>query len=65
MFDFLDGNLRKLDPVSGNITMEKFAFKVKDDNDFNQKHYEALGEVLTISRKFKNKPNSCNALILI
>jgi hypothetical protein len=39
----IDGQLRKLH--EGQITDEKFEFNIKDDHEYNQKHYEALGEV--------------------
>nr|CAD7198297.1 unnamed protein product [Timema douglasi] len=41
-----DGKLRKLDPATGEPGEEPFQFVVKDDQDYNQRHYEALGEVL-------------------
>nr|CAD7452816.1 unnamed protein product [Timema tahoe] len=40
-----DGKLRKLDPATGEPGEEPFQFVVKDDQDYNQRHYEALGEV--------------------
>nr|CAD7258005.1 unnamed protein product [Timema shepardi] len=40
------GKLRKLDPDTGEPGEEPFQFVVKDDQDYNQRHYEALGEVL-------------------
>ncbi|XP_012261685.2 FAM172 family protein homolog CG10038 [Athalia rosae] len=40
------GKLRKLDPESGNITHEPFEFNVSDDHAFNQKRYEALGQII-------------------
>lgn len=41
-----NGKLRKLDPETGDLTNEPFEFNVSDDSDYNQKHYEALGEVI-------------------
>jgi hypothetical protein len=44
----LGGQLRKFDPVTRKTTNEKFVFKVKSvfaGYGYNQKHYEALGEV--------------------
>ncbi|KAF4531846.1 hypothetical protein B566_EDAN000872 [Ephemera danica] len=43
-----DGELRKIDPATGQPGNEKFEFNVKeDDRRYNQKHYEALGDVIT------------------
>lgn len=42
-----DGQLRKIDPNTGQPGSETFDFKVSDDPDFCQKHYESLGEVIT------------------
>lgn len=41
-----NGKLRKLDPETGNTSNEPFEFNVSDDSDYNQKHYEAVGEVI-------------------
>ncbi|XP_067010373.2 FAM172 family protein homolog CG10038 isoform X2 [Anabrus simplex] len=47
-FDFNKyGQLRKIDPKTKKVTDEPFEFNVSDDPDYNQKRYEALGEVLT------------------
>ena len=44
-----DGQLRSIE------TNEPFKFEVKKgDRDYNQKHYEALGEVRTITYTFHN-----------
>ena len=41
----LDGEMRNIK------TNERFVFEVrKGDKDYNQKHYEALGEVCTFNR---------------
>ncbi|XP_066591964.1 FAM172 family protein homolog CG10038 isoform X2 [Prorops nasuta] len=40
------GKLRKLDPSVGTPTNEGFEFNVSDDPHYNQKHYEALGEII-------------------
>ncbi|XP_033224993.1 FAM172 family protein homolog CG10038 isoform X2 [Belonocnema kinseyi] len=46
-YDFNEnGKLRKIDPVTGATTNESFDFNVSDDADYNQKHYEALGEII-------------------
>lgn len=43
---FSDGKLRKIDPESGLTTDEGFDFNVSEDAQYNQKRYEALGEVV-------------------
>jgi len=46
-YDFdKDGKLRKLDPASGLTTDQGFDFNVSEDAQYNQKRYEALGEVM-------------------
>ncbi|XP_008552885.1 FAM172 family protein homolog CG10038 [Microplitis demolitor] len=46
-YDFDEGGrLRKLDPKTGLITNEGFEFNVSEDAQYNQKRYEALGEVI-------------------
>lgn len=45
---FLGGRLRKLDPKTGLITNEGFEFNVSEDAQYNQKRYEALGEVIYV-----------------
>ncbi|XP_015596392.1 UPF0528 protein CG10038 isoform X2 [Cephus cinctus] len=46
-YDFdADGKLRKLDQSTGLTTREGFEFNVSEDLQYNQKRYEALGEVL-------------------
>ncbi|XP_071450127.1 FAM172 family protein homolog CG10038 isoform X2 [Hetaerina americana] len=42
-----DGRLRKLDKVTGQPGEEGFEFQVSNDGDYNQRHYEALGDVIT------------------
>lgn len=42
----LVGQLRKIDPQTGNAGELPFEFEVmKDNNFYNQRRYEALGEV--------------------
>jgi len=42
------GQLRKIDPATGKLSDTPFEFKVMPNNHhFNQRHYEALGEVIT------------------
>lgn len=42
------GELRQVDPESGEVTDKKFAFNVKDgDQEFNQKRYEDIGDIIT------------------
>ncbi|KAL1453800.1 hypothetical protein WDU94_010113 [Cyamophila willieti] len=41
------GELKKIDKVTGDISNSPFEFHVKDDDVYNQKHYEALGESIT------------------
>lgn len=43
------GKLRKLDPKTNELTKEGYEFKVSEDPTYNQKHYEALGEVIFFS----------------
>lgn len=43
---FVAGQLRKVDPEVGMITDTPFEFNVSSDPAKNQRHYEALGEVL-------------------
>ena len=46
LFDDLAGQLRKIDPATGEPGDFSFEFGVmEDNNDYNQRHYEALGEV--------------------
>ncbi|KAG8228509.1 hypothetical protein J437_LFUL008380, partial [Ladona fulva] len=42
-----EGKLRKLDKITGEPGEDGFEFRVSEDNDYNQKHYEALGDVIT------------------
>ncbi|XP_014289174.1 FAM172 family protein homolog CG10038 [Halyomorpha halys] len=41
------GKLRKIDVKTGESTDTPFEFNVSPDPSYNQKHYEALGEVIT------------------
>ncbi|KAH0539190.1 FAM172 family protein homolog CG10038 isoform X2 [Cotesia glomerata] len=41
-----EGRLRKLDPKTGSLTNDGFEFNVSEDAQYNQKRYEALGEVI-------------------
>lgn len=40
------GKIRKIDPETGVTTDTPFEFNVSENPDKNQRHYEALGEVL-------------------
>lgn len=40
-----EGKLRKIDPATGEAGSEPFEFNVSSDHAYNQKRYEALGEV--------------------
>ncbi|KAJ4445740.1 hypothetical protein ANN_12425 [Periplaneta americana] len=40
-----EGQLRKLDAVTGQPGDEPFEFNVSQDQSYNQKRYEALGDV--------------------
>jgi len=42
---FPDGQLRKIDPNTGKPGNEPFEFHVSENQDYNQKRYEALGDV--------------------
>lgn len=42
-----DGKLCQLDPISGMLTDKPFEFNVTPDPTYNQKRYEALGELIT------------------
>jgi hypothetical protein len=42
---FSDGQLRKIDPNTGEPGNESFVFDVSENPEYNQKRYEALGEV--------------------
>ncbi|XP_046401124.1 FAM172 family protein homolog CG10038 isoform X2 [Ischnura elegans] len=42
-----EGKLRKLEKSTGEPGEEGFQFQVSDDGDYNQRHYEALGDVIT------------------
>ncbi|KAK3919597.1 Cotranscriptional regulator FAM172A [Frankliniella fusca] len=42
-----DGKLCQLDPISGDLTDKPFEFNVSPDPTYNQKRYEALGELIT------------------
>jgi hypothetical protein len=44
-FCFPDGQLRKIDPNTGKPGNEPFEFNISEDQDYNQKRYEALGDV--------------------
>lgn len=48
-FHFLseNGELRQIDPATGKTGDQKFEFAVNDNNNYNQRRYEALGEVIT------------------
>jgi len=41
------GQLRQIDPESGNLTDEPYKFEISDSRSENQKAYEALGETIT------------------
>lgn len=49
------GHLRKLDIVTSKTTDEEFEFNVDDDAEYNQKRYEALGEVYTLDYSIKKR----------
>lgn len=42
-----DGQLRKIDPNTDGPGNESFEFNVSENDDYNQKRYEALGDVIT------------------
>lgn len=42
-----EGKLRKIDPATGEAGSEPFEFNVTPDHAYNQKRYEALGELIT------------------
>lgn len=42
---FPDGQLRKIDPNTDKPGNEPFEFHVSENQDYNQKRYEALGDV--------------------
>jgi hypothetical protein len=42
---FPDGQLRKIDTDTGKPGNELFEFHVSENQDYNQKRYEALGDV--------------------
>ncbi|PSN35376.1 UPF0528 protein [Blattella germanica] len=42
-----DGELRKIDPKTGEPGNDPFEFNVSEDPEYNQKSYEALGDVIT------------------
>ncbi|XP_008485635.1 cotranscriptional regulator FAM172A-like, partial [Diaphorina citri] len=42
-----NGELKKIDKSTGDLTKNPFEFHISDDADHNQKHYEALGEAIT------------------
>ncbi|XP_073989562.1 FAM172 family protein homolog CG10038 isoform X2 [Rhodnius prolixus] len=42
-----EGKLRKIDTATGNVTDIPFQFNVSSDPSYNQKRYEAVGEVVT------------------
>lgn len=44
-FQIIDGQLRAVDPQTGLPGDKPFEFHVKDNQNYNQKRYEALGEV--------------------
>lgn len=47
-FSFLDeGKLRKIDPDTNLLGKDPYKFEVSKIASYNQKHYEALGEVIT------------------
>lgn len=41
------GELRQIDPESGDLTDKPFDFEISDSRAENQKNYEALGECIT------------------
>lgn len=41
-----EGKLRKIDTATGEPGDEPFEFDVSSDPVYNQKHYEAIGEVI-------------------
>lgn len=43
----IDGKLRQIDSTTGECTDKLFEFEVSGEHQYNQKHYEALGEVIT------------------
>jgi hypothetical protein len=42
---FSDGQLRKIDPNTDEPGNESFEFNVSENEEYNQKRYEALGDV--------------------
>ena len=42
------GKLRKIDSSTGELTDLPFEFNVSLDQSYNQKHYEAIGEVFML-----------------
>jgi hypothetical protein len=48
---FTDGQLRKIDPNTGEPGNEPFEFHVTENQDYNQKRYEALGDVSVLTAK--------------
>lgn len=42
-----EGQLRQIDPNTGQCTDKPFEFNVSSDREYNQKRYEALGDVIT------------------
>lgn len=42
------GKLRKIDPKTGESTDSPFEFNISSDPSYNQKRYEALGEVFLL-----------------
>ncbi len=44
---FVDGQLRQIDPTTGQCTDKPFEFQISPDHQHNQKHYEAIGDVIT------------------
>lgn len=41
------GQLRQIDPESGDLTDKSYQFEISDSRAENQRHYEALGEAIT------------------
>lgn len=44
-----EGKLRKIDTATGNVTDIPFQFNVSSDPSYNQKRYEAVGEVSALT----------------
>jgi hypothetical protein len=56
---FPDGQLRKIDPNTNGPGNESFEFSAGENEDYNQKRYEALGDVsVTVQNAFVCRFNS-------